>query len=96
MTIDHISFRCAEKVRPELAAAAERIPYDQRPFPYTVGESTDLISAEKYVAIDPDEEAEVSEEQAATLVHLIHAEAGKPKLEAVLWGTGDKMKVITL
>lgn len=96
MTVDHISFRCAKKVKPELEAAAGRIPEDLRPFLYTVVESRELTSEERYVAIDPVEEAVVSEEQATTLVHLIHAEAGKPKLEAVLWGTGDKMKVITL
>ena len=94
--INRISFRCSEDVKPKLSTAATRISEERRPFPYEVGEATNIVTDERYVSIQPVEVGEVTKAKAVELVNLIHEEAGKPNLDAFFWTGGDGLGVISL
>ena len=94
--ITRISFRCSEDVKPILSAAATRVPDEKRPFPYKVGEAGDIETDENYVSIRPCEEKKATKDEAIELVNLIHKEAGEPKLEAILWTSGNGLDVVSL
>lgn len=83
MSVEAITFRCADSAKPLIRDAAQQISDNRRTAGYEVGETKDMITDDCYVSIDMTEAVSVTE--AEKLVRLIHAEAGNPNLEALLW-----------
>ena len=94
MSVEAITFRCAEDAKPRLRDAANQLPPNQRPAAYSVEDSIDMVTDERYVSLDFDAEASVSVAQ--EVARLIHERAGKPRAEAILWAPGNGIQRLAI